>query len=273
MMRALKKALVIITTLLIALLYLCPFYIIIAYSFKSMSDSRSKWAFPTYLFLDNYADVFKRAALLNALKNDTIITVTAVVILIIVSSAAAYPLARLRTKLNRRIYVAIIALMILPPLGILVPLYRTVVDIKGVNTYWGVILLHVTFNLPVAIFLFTGFMNTISVQLDEAAIIDGCGRISVFFRIIFPLLKNVSLTVAILAGVGIWNDYQFSMFFLESRMMFTPTKAMSQFTNSYGTAMGAIAAGCVISMLPVAIMYFLMQKQFMSGSVAGAIKG
>ena len=207
------------------------------------------------------------------MKNNVIITVTAVIVLIIISSAAAYPLARLKIKLNKTIYVGIIALMILPPLSILVPLYRTVVDMNGISTYWAVILLHVTFNMPVAIFLFTGFMNNISIQLDEAAIIDGCGRIMVFFRIIFPLLKNVSVTVAILSGVGIWNDYQFAMFFLESRRMFTPTKAMAQFAGSYGTEMGTIAAGCMISMLPVAILYFLMQKQFMSGSVAGAIKG
>ena len=272
-MSIIKKTLTIIATFLIAVLYLSPFYIIITYSFKRASDLRSKWIFPLYLHLDNYADVFKRGSLLNALKNNVIITAAAVVMLIFIASAASYPLARLKIKLNRLIYVTIIALMILPPLGFLVPLYKTVVDIKGVNTYWAVILLHVTFNLPVAVFLFTGFMNTISVQLDEAAIIDGCGRISVFFRIILPLLRNVSLTVTILAGVGIWNDYQFSLFFLESRRLFTPTKAMAQFTNAYGVSMGAIAAGCVISMLPMTIMYFMMQKQFMSGSVAGALKG
>jgi len=268
-----KKFFKVVVTLLVALFYLCPFYIMIVYSFKSVSDTRTKWAFPATLFLDNYSNVFIKGGLLTAMKNNVIITVTAVVFLIIISSAASYPLARLKIKLNRIIFVAIIAFMILPPLSILVPLYKTVIDINGINTYWAVILLHITFNLPVAIFLFTGFLNNISVQLDEAAIIDGCGRIAVFFRIIFPLLKNISLTVAILTGVGVWNDYQFAMFFLERRAMFTPTKAMAQFVNSYGTEMGTIAAGCVISMLPIAILYFLMQKQFMSGSVAGAIKG
>jgi len=272
-MTSIKKIAGIIVTFLIGLLYLCPFYIMIVYSLRSVTDTRTKWAFPTYFFLNNYTNVFIKGGLLNAMFNNAIITVIAVAGLIFIASAASYPLARLKTKLNRTIFIAIIALMILPPLSILVPLYKTVIDIKGINTYWAIILLHITFNLPVAIFLFTGFMNNISAQLDEAAIIDGCGRISIFFRIIFPLLKNISLTVTILTGVGIWNDYQFAMFFLERRKMFTPTKAMAQFVNSYGTEMGTIAAGCVVSMLPVVILYFLLQKQFMSGSVAGAIKG
>jgi len=167
----------------------------------------------------------------------------------------------------------LIAFMIVPPLSILVPLYRFVIDINGVDTYWAIILLHVTFNVPLAVFLYTGFMNNISVQLDEAAIIDGCNRISLFFRVIFPLLKNITVTVAILSGVTIWNDYQFSNFFLESSRMFTPTKALSQFVSQFGNELGLVAAGCIISMLPILILYFLLQKQFMSGSVAGAVKG
>ena len=272
-MNAIKKAIGILSTLLLALIYLCPFYILVVYSFKSITDTRSKWVIPNGFFIESYRMAIVNGGLLNAMKNNVIITVSAVVILIFISSAASYPLARLKTKLNRTIYVAIIALMILPPLSILVPLYKTIIEINGFNTYWAIVLLHVTFNMPVAVFLFTGFMNNISVQLDEAAIIDGCGRIAVFFRIIFPLLKNISLTVSILAGVGIWNDYQFALFFLERKKMFTPTKAMSQLFTSYGTGLGTVAAGCVISMLPVVIMYFLMQKHFMKGSVAGAIKG
>ena len=268
-----KKIVKFCVTAFAALIYLCPFYILIVYALKRLTDQSSKWIPPAYLYLDNFINVLKKGNLLTAIKNNIIITASAVIIIILISSFASYPLARLKTKLNNTIYMVLIAFMIVPPLSILVPLYRFMIDINGMNTYWGIILLHVTFNVPLAVFLYTGFMNNISVQLDEAAIIDGCNRISLFFRIIFPLLKNITVTVAILSGVSIWNDYQFSNFFLESSSMFTPTKALSQFISQFGNELGLVAAGCIISMLPILILYFLLQKQFMSGSVAGAIKG
>lgn len=272
-MKALKKAGVGFLGCLLAITYLTPFYILIVYSLSSVTDTSSKWSPPTYWYFDNFTNVLGKGNILSAMKNDVIITTVSVILIILVASFAAYPLARLKTSVNRLIYVVIIAFMIVPPLSILVPLYKTMNEIGGINTYWGVILLHIAFNLPLAIFLYTGALNNISVQLDEAAIIDGCNRIMVFFKIILPLLKNISVTVAILAGVGIWNDYQFSSFFLESRSMFTPTRALSQFVSQFGTELGMVAAGCIISMLPILILYFLLQKQFMSGSVAGAIKG
>lgn len=260
-------------TLLLAIIYLAPFYVLIVYSLSRVTDVSSKWLPPTYWYFENYTNVLSKGGILSALGNNVFITVVSVILIVLIASFASYPLARLKTAINRLIYVVVIAFMIVPPLSILVPLYKSMIEISGIDTYWGVILLHVTFNLPLGIFLYTGALNNISVQLDEAAIIDGCSRIGVFFKIIFPLLKTISVAVVILAGVGIWNDYQFSTFFLQSRSMYTPTRALSLFVSQFGTELGMVAAGCVISMLPIMILYFMLQKQFMSGSVAGAIKG
>ena len=140
--------------------------------------------------------------------------------------------------------------MIVPALTILVPLYKFMVDIKGISTYWGIILVHITFNLPLTIFLFTNFINTIPRELDEAALIDGCSRFGVFFRVIFPSLKPVIATVIILSSRDIWNDYQFSIFFLGKRSVQTVNVSLSTFTSMFSNNLGWVAAGCVIGVVP-----------------------
>ncbi|WP_236687341.1 carbohydrate ABC transporter permease [Geobacillus sp. ZGt-1] len=128
-------------------------------------------------------------------------------------------------------------------------------------------------NLPITIFLFTGFINTIPRELDEAAMIDGMSRFSLFFRIIMPLLKPVTVTVMILTGVNVWNDYQFSVFFLQSSESHTLTVALSSFFSQYVNNVGWVAAGSLLSSLPIIILYLFLQKYFISGLSSGAVKG
>ncbi len=163
--------------------------------------------------------------------------------------------------------------MIVPALTILVPLYKFVVDIGGINTRWAIILVHITFSLPLTIFLFTGFIGSVPRELDEAALIDGCNRFQIFFKIILPLLKPITSTVIILVGVGIWNDYQFSVFFLQKRDVATITVSLSQFFSQFQNDLSYVAAGCIIGMLPLAVLYMALQKYFIKGLSDGAIKG
>lgn len=153
------------------------------------------------------------------------------------------------------------------------PLYKFIVDIGGMNSYWSIILLHVTFNLPMTIFLFTGFISSIPVELDEAAMMDGMSRFGLFFRIIMPLLKPITATATILAGVNVWNDYQFSVFFLQSPEMKTMTVSLSSFFSQYTNNIGWVAAGSLLSALPIIILYLFLQKYFVSGLSSGAVKG
>jgi raffinose/stachyose/melibiose transport system permease protein len=135
------------------------------------------------------------------------------------------------------------------------------------------VLIHTTFFLPTVIFLFTGFIRTIPRELDEAALIDGCSRYSIFFRIIFPLLKPVTASVVILTMLGIWNDYQFSLFFLQKRAVQTVPLVLSQFFSQYQNNLPLAAAGSLLSMLPMTLIFILLQKYFISGLAEGAIKG
>jgi raffinose/stachyose/melibiose transport system permease protein len=272
MNNAKQKMLLYFASVIIGIFHIVPLYLLISTSFKNDTDTSSKWKLPDYLYLGNFKNAWENANLGTALMNNIIITVVSVLLVLIIGAIAAYPLARFQTKLNKTMYVIFISALIVPPLAILVPLYKFIVDLGGLNSYWAIICLHVTFNLPMTIFLYTGFINTIPRELDEAAMIDGASRIGLFFKIILPLLKPVTVTITILTGVAVWNDYQFSVFFLQSTDMKTMTVALSTFFSQYNNNLGWAAAGSLLAMLPVTILYLFLQKYFIQGMAAGAVK-
>jgi raffinose/stachyose/melibiose transport system permease protein len=228
---------------------------------------------PGYLYLDNFINAWREADLASAFRNNIIVTLLSIALIVIIGSVAAYPLSRRQTGWNKFIYALFVSALIVPPLTILVPLYKYMVDIGGMNTYWGIVLLHVTFNLPMTIFLYTGFISTIPKELDEASMIDGAGRFTLFYRIILPLLKPITATVVILTGVAVWNDYQFSVFFLQNPDQRTFTVALASFFGSYTSQIGWVAAGSLIGALPMVVVYLFLQRYFISGLSSGAVKG
>jgi raffinose/stachyose/melibiose transport system permease protein len=202
-----------------------------------------------------------------------IITGTAVFLVVTIGSLASYPLARYPTRWNNIVYTVSVAFLIVPALTILVPLYKLMVDLGGINTLWGIILCHTTFFLPISIFVFTGFMKAIPRELDEAGLMDGCNRFMIFFRIILPLMKPAIATVIILVGLGVWNDYQFSIFFLQKKEVYTVPVALSQFVSQFQNNLNWVASGALLSTLPVLVVYMFLQKYIISGLTEGAIKG
>lgn len=268
-----KKSLKYIVALLITVIHIVPFYILFNMSFKSIEDTSSKWLLPQSLYIGNFTNAWKDAQLGQAVLNNAVITFSAVILVVLIGACASYPLARHQTKWNQLVYTISISCLIVPALTILVPLYKFIVDIGGINTYWAIILTQVAFSLPMTIFLFTGFMNSVPKELDEAGLIDGCSRYGIFLRIILPLLKPITATVIILIGVQVWNDYQFSVFFLQKKTMMTIPVALSGFISQFHSNINWVAAGCFIGMMPLTAIYLLLQKYFVKGMVDGAIKG
>ena len=146
------------------------------------------------------------------------------------------------------------------------------VKIHGISTYWGIIVVLVTFNLPMSIFLFSNFIAGIPVALEEAAFIDGCNPIQTFFKIILPQLKPVVASVVILTGVGCWNDYQFSLYFLQSPQYRTIPLAVASYFSQTANNMNAAAASALLGVLPVLLLFIFLQKYFIKGMVDSAIK-
>lgn len=269
-----KKTVLTIIALIISLFYLVPFYILITTSLKSNNDFSSKWAFPKSFSLDNFTNAWQQANLGNAFINSIIITFFAAVLLIFFGSLAAYPLARRQTKLNKFVYMVFIAVMVIPPLTALVPLYKLVVNIGLMNTHTVAILNNVAAFMPLTIFLYAGFIrSTIPKELEEAAKIDGASTIGTFFRIVFPLLKPITASVLIIACVFIWNDYQFAIFFLQNDNVKTLTVALSGFFGQNANNQNLAAAAAVMAIAPMVILFLFLQKHFIQGLASGSVKG
>lgn len=269
-MRTIGKYLILVAVIVI---YCIPFYMLISLAGKTLSDTSTMWKLPTYIDMGNFAAAWNKAHLASALINNSIITGIAICCIILVGSSAAYPLARKKSRKNTLVGSLLISCLIVPPLTVLVPLYKFIVDIGGLNTRWAMICILVTFQLPLCIFLYTNFIKTIPKELDEAAIIDGCSPLMVFIRVLFPLLKPVTSSIIILCGVQIWNDYQFSVFFLQRTEVHTVAIALSQFVSQYQNDIGLVAAGCLMGLLPLTLLYLVLQKYFVKGLSDGAVKG
>ncbi len=262
-----------ILTALIGLLHFVPLYISLNVSLKPKTDLSSRWMIPQGIYLKNFEYAADKAKIFLAVQNSAIITLLSIGVIILVGAMAAYPLARNRSKFNNRIMQLILAVMMVPPLSMLVPLVTIMTRLGAVSSYWGIVLVLVTFQLPISIFLYANFVKTIPRELDEAALIDGCSRFSIFYRIILPLLKPVTATVTILTGVAIWNDFQFSLFLLQSPKMKVVTLAVSTFFAQSSTNLGAAAASAIIAVLPVTLLFLFLQRYFIQGMVDSAVKG
>ncbi|MDR2998471.1 MAG: carbohydrate ABC transporter permease, partial [Microbacterium sp.] len=216
--------------LLAVLLQLLPFYITVTTSLKAKSDLSSQWVFPFGdWYLQNFATAVQQGHILRAIGNSALVTVVSTVLVCVIGALAAYPLARRATVGNRLVLAGIVGLIMVPPLSILVPLYSMLVQMKGVNTYWGTILVMTAMQLPLAIFLYTAFMRGLPISIEEAASVDGANAVQVLFRIVFPMLKPVTATVIILTGVAVWNEYALSVFLMRSPEMRTIAPAIGSF--------------------------------------------
>lgn len=261
-----------IMILLISLIYMFPFYMLILMSLKHETDYSSKLLPPAYFSLENYIKAWDMLDIVNSFKNNLIITLGTVIIVVVFGSMASYPLSRFRTKLNNLIYGFIVSLLVVPALTISVSLYQIMIDIHAIDTYWGMILVLSTFQLPVVVFLYTGFVTSVPRELDDAARIDGCTYFGVFFRIILPLLKSTTVTVVIITSVSAWNDYGNALFYLQSVEKRTMVLAISGFFTEYRQDLGSVAAGCIITVMPLIIVYLFGQKYFLKGMTEGAVK-
>jgi len=268
------RALMWIGLVLLSLVQLLPFWIAFTTSVKSkaQADASLQIALPGEITWANYGTAITDGGVLQAVLNSLVVTVGATALTCVVGAFAAYPLARIASRLNKLVLASIVALMMIPPLSILVPLYSLLADLKLTNSYVGIILVMTAGQLPLAVFLYASFIRSIPVALEEAAAIDGAGPIRTFFQVVLPLLKPVTATVVILTSVAVWNEFALSGYILATPAMRTIAPAIASFFGSQSSNMGAAAAGALIAAVPVVVAYLFLQKYFIRGMVAGAEK-
>ena len=231
------------------------------------------FSLPKKWIWQNYIDAFKVANIGRGVLNSIIIAIISTALVILIGMLAAYVLSRKNFKLKNFIYTIFI-------IGVMIPVHCTIIPIaglstifKGKNTYWFIILVYVAFNLSQAIFLFTGYLNGIDKELDEAAIIDGCNDFQLLFKILFPIPVPIISTEAILAFIYGYGELIFAMILFTDESKYTVARSMLAFSGSYQTSLGPIFACIIIAVLPMIILYIFFHEKVQSGMMSGAIKG
>lgn len=269
-----KKGIAYLIVLFWSLLVLIPLGIVLSVAVKSPSELlKNPFGWPTQIVWSNFSDAWNNAALGQALFNSILITGVSIVVLIICGASAAYPLARQRGVWSHRLYLYFVAGVIVPFQLCIIPLYKEMHDLHLINSYYGACLLYTASNLPLVIFLYTGFIKTVPRELDEAAVIDGASPWRIFWGIIFPLLQPVTATVVITASLSIWNDLFIPLLFLQKNEMQTLPMAIYSFTGQYYNNWTLIFASVVVSSLPLILLFLFLQRYFIKGIAGGAMKG
>jgi raffinose/stachyose/melibiose transport system permease protein len=255
-------------------LVIVPLTILLSVALKSPVDLlNNPMGWPARFVWSNFADAWNNAALGQAFANSALITSCTLLGLIVCGAMAAYPLARFTGPWSQRTYLYFVAGLIVPIQLGLFPLYKEMHDLQLINTYYGVILLYIAFNLPFVIFLYTGFIKTVPRELEEAAILDGAGPMQTFWMIVFPLLRPVTATVAITSTLGIWNDFFIPLIFLQRDGMQTLPLAIYNFVGQFNNNWSLIFASVIISSLPLIVLFLILQRYFIKGIAAGALRG
>ncbi len=254
------------------LLVIIPVYLVIVNSLKDSAGARTmSAALPETLHFDNFITVVERGKLARTFVNSMLYATSATVISTILASMAAYTLARNRTQTNRLVYFFIV-------MGIAMPLnFFTLTKIMQlthlINSQVGIIILYAATQIPFSVFLIYGFVDAIPRELDEAAIIDGCGPLRLFFSVIFPLLVPVVVTAGVLNFVGIWNDFLLPLYYLNNSAYWPMTLAIYSFFGQFQQDWNLVSADIVLTVLPVLVIYLFGQRYILSGLTSGAVKG
>ena len=263
---------------LIAVVFLAPIVIILINSVKgNFYISSYPFAFPdseTFVGFENFIKGFNQSDFMRSFANSLFITVVSVAGIVLLTSMTAWYIVRIKNKFTRLVYYLFVFSMVVPFQMVMYTMTYYAFEFN-LNNPVGIVFIYVGFGAGLSVFMFSGFVKSIPVEIEEAATIDGCGPIRTFFTIIFPIIKPTAITVAILNAMWIWNDYLLPYLVLGSGENNTlPVAVQMALTGGYGNKdMGALMAMLVLAILPIIILYLFCQKYIIRGVVAGAVKG
>ena len=262
---------------LLSILWLCPIALVVLNSFKKKAYiSRRPFAIPTdkmFVGLENYINGISSSDILQAFLRSLFITIFAVIVLVICTSMAAWYIARVKSKFTKMMYYLFVFSMIVPFQMVMFTMTFTVTSLS-LNNLIGIIFVYLGFGAGLSVFMMCGFVKSIPLEIEEAAMIDGCNPIQTFFMVVFPILKPTAITVAILNAMWIWNDYLLPYLILGTSNKTMPVAIQLAMQGAYGSVdWGGFMAMLVLAIIPIIIFYIACQKYIIKGVVAGAVKG
>jgi len=261
---------------IMGVIYILPILIVLMNSFKKkVFINKEPFLLPsakTFTGIENYITAINKYELLSAVGWTVFITVGSVLVILVCTSMCAWYITRITTRFTKLFYLLCVFSMVVPFQMVMFTL-SLVADRTGLRTPWGIIIIYLGFGAGLAVFMFCGFVKSIPLEIEEAAMIDGCSVFRTYFSVVLPLLKPAMATLVIMQAFQIWNDYLLESLYVSKKQLKTLTVAIQSLfsaqSSDYTTAMAAI----VISVLPIAILFLSLQKYFIKGMTVGAVKG
>ncbi len=266
-----KKA-IFVLGLFLSLTYVAPFILVLLNSFKPKFDILANpLGWPVTFTWDNFQQALQKMNFFKSLVNSIIITFFSVSILIIFSSMLAYYLARTKNKFTKFTFFILVASMIVPFQALMIPFISIFAQFVSINNRVALIFFYQGFGVALSTFLYHGFISKIPTEIDEAAAVDGANDFTIFWRIIFPMLRPITATVAIVNSLWIWNDFLLPRLVLTTDTQTLPLSTYL-FYGQYSTQYGQAMAGLLLAVIPIIIFYLVLQRQFIRGISQGAVK-
>lgn len=261
-----------IVTVITSLIVVIPLVVLFLNSFKSSAEAnRMTLSLPKEWVFENYATVIEQGKLISSFFNGLLYATASVVLVVLVVSAASFVISRNQRGINRFLYYFIISGIAMPINN--VALMKVMQAFHLVNTRFGIILLYAAVNIPLSLFMAYGFIATIPVEIDEAAVIDGCTPWQLFLRVIMPLLKPIMSTLFVLNFMAVWNDFTMPLYYLNNSRKWPMTLAVYNFFGAFQNSWNLVAADIMLTLAPVLLVFIIGQKYIVGGVSAGAVKG
>ena len=262
--------------ILTATITIYPIIYTAVFGLKSPEEARVSpaYAFPEKLYWGNYLYILKESEFPRYFVNSVIITGTVVIVVLVVTSMAAFALAKMRVRGRHHLKMYFLLGLMIPMQVCLLPLYQTFAKLHITDKYIGVIIPQVAFGIPLSVYLFVNFFRFFPDDIIEASVIEGCGIFRLFSQIVLPMSRNIILTLAMMRAVYSWNDFLFPYTFTRSKDLQTITLGLRDFVGAYGyTDWGRTFAAVTVTILPMIIIYFFLGKYMVAGMSEGAVKG
>jgi len=271
-----KSVLLTVFLVVLAIFFLAPIFLVLMNSFKGQFYiSDAPFALPdseTFVGLRNYWNGIEKVGFFSAFGYSAFITVFSVAAIVLFTAMTAWYLVRIKTRTANALYYLFVFSMIVPFQMVMFTMSK-LANLLRLDNPLGIILLYLGFGSGLSVFLYSGFIKSIPLDVEEAAMIDGCRPLQTFFFVVFPILKPTAITVAILNAMWIWNDYLLPYLVIGSRYRTIPI-AVQYLQGGYGSRdMGALMATLILAIIPIVIFYLTCQKYIIRGVMAGAVKG
>ena len=274
---ALKNSLTFCLLVALTVIFIFPIVLVFLNSFKSrLYVSTVPFAWPKgnmYVGFENYINGITSSGFGLAFIRSVFISIASVCLIIVCTSMTAWYIVRVKTKISKSLYYIFVFSMIVPFQMVMYTMTYVVTAINFANVF-GIVLVYLGFGAGLSVFMFTGFIKSIPLEVEEAATIDGCNPIQTYFKVVFPMLKSTAITVSILQAMWVWNDYLLPYLILGSDHKTVPVAIQLAMQGAYGsTDYGGFMAMLVVSIIPIIAFYISSQKYIIKGVVAGAVKG